>query len=91
MKSTIDQLSANEKMALAALYSMDGYGVLKKIHNIDQMGLGQDALSAPNMEHVKFLQGRMYQSKATIELIRNVYRALQDDERKKRPRSEVSD
>lgn len=74
MKSTLEQLSAKEREALARLCDTDGYKVLKKIHELELIGLGKDALGASNMEEVNFLRGRAHQSKVTIELIRAEYK-----------------
>lgn len=76
MKSTLEQLSAKEKEALARLYGTDGYEALKKVHTLEVAGLGADALGSQSIEDTKFLQGRAYQSKASIQLIRDVHKQV---------------
>ena len=81
MKSTLDQLSAADKEALALLYDTKGYEVLKKIHKLEQFGLGQDALAErEDLGQIRFLNGRLYQSKATLALIRESYKQANKDE-----------
>lgn len=86
MKSTVDLLSKNEKAALAALYETDGYKVLKRVHELELIGMGKDAIVAQTMEQVKFLNGRAFQSKATIDLIRGIYKLVHDEENKQAKR-----
>jgi hypothetical protein len=76
MKSTLDQLSSKDQEALARLYDTEGYRVLKKVHELELVGLGKDALDAPSMEAKSFLQGRAHQSKATLMLIKGVFKKL---------------
>lgn len=74
MKSTLDKLSSKEREALARLYETDGYAALKRLHQLEIAGLGQDALVASSMEAKEFLHGRAHQSKVLVELIREAYK-----------------
>lgn len=76
MKSTLERLTAADREALARLYDTEGYRVLKKVHNLELVGLGKDALGATEIDQVKFLAGRAHQSKVTLEMIRTVYKQI---------------
>lgn len=77
MKSTLDQLTASEREGLANLYNTPGYKALCKVHELELIGLGKDALDAANMEEKSYLKGRAAQSKLTIMLIREEYKKLE--------------
>lgn len=76
MKSTLDQLTDSEREALAHFYELPGYKALVKLHNLELVGLGKDALASPDFENVQYLRGRAHQSKVNVEIIREVYKAV---------------
>lgn len=79
MKSTLDQLTKNEKEALARWYESDGYKALKRLRDLELVGMGADALAAPSMEQVSYLKGRAFQWKAVVEVIHHIYKESQKD------------
>mgnify|MGYP001562310984 CR=1 FL=1 len=76
MKSTLDQLSAKEREALARLYEMDGYTALKRLCELEILGLGKDALQAPDIGVVNLLQGKAIMAKNIPTIIHNEYKRI---------------
>jgi hypothetical protein len=79
MKSTLEQLSKNEREAIARLYESDGYKALVKLKDADTVGLGADALIASSMEEVSYLKGRAHQWKVILNAIRDLHKQSQKD------------
>jgi hypothetical protein len=76
MKSTIDLLSQKDREALASFHGSDAFNALKKLHDATVIGLGKDALIAQTLEEVKFLNGRAYQSKVILSLIKEIHKLV---------------
>lgn len=57
MKSTIDQLTPKDRIALAHWYGTESYNALKKLLRLEIEGLGKDALGSPNHEQTKYFAG----------------------------------
>lgn len=83
MKSTIDRLTPTEKEALARLYDMSEYAVLKKLLGLERHNIATKCLLAPNYEEVKFLHGQEYSLKQLHLLLQKNFRSRDDTEQKK--------
>lgn len=79
MKSTIEQLTLNEKKALAHWYNTDSYKALEHLARLEVQGLGADALVAPTLEQVKYLQGRSSWLVDLFKLIRMIHKENNQD------------
>lgn len=72
-KSTIDQLTLNEKKALAHWYGTDTYKALEKLARAEVAALGEDALAATDIEHLRRLQGRAAWAVDFFRLLKLIY------------------
>lgn len=60
MKSILDLLSKNDRMALARLYESNDYKVIKKYIEALRVNAAKMTLDAQNYEEVKHLQGQAH-------------------------------
>lgn len=58
MKSTIVQLSANERETLALLYDKVDFTVLSKLIAIERIELAKDAIEQRDISEVRYLAGQ---------------------------------
>lgn len=63
MKSILDTMTKNEKMALARLFETNEYKILKKYMEATRVTAATLALNAQNWEEVKHLQGQAHSIK----------------------------
>lgn len=58
MKSTIEQLTPKDRVALAHWYGTESFNALKKLLQFEIDGLGKDALASLDHEQTRFLSGQ---------------------------------
>lgn len=82
MKSTLEELTAAEKKALAHFYGTSAYDVLKKLCHLEIEGLGKDALGSPNHEQTKFYSGQAVMAAKLPKLIRELHKETEKNRKK---------
>lgn len=60
MKSILDLLSKNDRIALARFYESNDYKIVKKYIDALRLNQAKNALDAQNFEEVKHLQGQAH-------------------------------
>ena len=73
MKSTLEQLSANERKALALWYDSDAYKAFKKICRLEIQGLGKDALGSPSHDQTRFYGGQAAMAAKLPKIVKSLY------------------
>lgn len=58
MKSTLEQLSAKEREALAHFYDTDAHKALRKLIDVERLELAKDHVNQTDILHVRFLSGQ---------------------------------
>lgn len=73
MKSTLEQLSASKKQALALFYDTEAYKALKELCELEIDGLGKDALGSPSHEQTKWFGGQASMAAKIPKIIKELY------------------
>jgi hypothetical protein len=76
MKSPLEQLSANEREALALLYDKPDWKALTKLINIERIELAKDAIEQKDIADVRYLAGQSDGLKRLLGTIRNNFKAV---------------
>lgn len=76
MKSTVEQLSDNEREALAHLYELPGYKAFLKLCRLEIEGLGKDALGSQSHEDTRFYSGQSVMANKLPKIIRELYKEI---------------
>lgn len=79
MKSVFDDLTIQERKALAHLYETDGYKALKKAMEVLRVNAATHALDAPTFEEVKHLQGQAHGLKQLHQNLKELHKSLSKD------------
>jgi hypothetical protein len=77
MKSTLEDLSASEKNALALFYDSAAYKALRHLCQAEIEGLGKDALLSQSHEHTRWLGGQADMAAKILKIIRELYKESQ--------------
>lgn len=72
MKSTVEQLSAKDRKALALFYDTDAYNALKHFAELEITSLGKDALGQTDITQVHYFRGRAAWASELCKLIRQI-------------------
>lgn len=76
MKSTVEQLSDNEREALAHLYELPGYKAFVKLCRMEIVGLGADALNSQDHELTRYYSGQATMASKLPKIIRELHKEL---------------
>lgn len=77
MKSTIKQLTANERETLALLYDKIDFKVLTKLINIERLELAKDAIEQQDIGEVRYLHGQSIALQKLLGTIKENFKELQ--------------
>lgn len=76
MKSTISQLTPNDREALVHLYDTVDFKVLTKLINMERIELAKDAIEQRDMAEVRYLAGQADGLKKLLGTIRNNFKEV---------------
>lgn len=83
MKTTVQLLSSNERMALALFFGTDAFAALRHLCQLEIDGLAKDALSAQDMDAVRYSQGQAAMAKKLPLILKEIYNETEKSEKKK--------
>lgn len=66
MKSTLEQLSAGERKALALFYDTDAFKALRKLVDVERLELAKDHVDQTDIMQVRYLSGQASSLKKLI-------------------------
>jgi hypothetical protein len=74
MKSTLEQLSKNERDALARFYETDGYKALKRLIEIERLEIAKDHVDVSDIMMIRYLSGQAQSLKKLINTLTENYK-----------------
>ncbi len=81
MKSTIEQLSASERKALAHFYNTAAYKALKHLCELGIIGLGKDALGSQSHDDTRWYGGQANMAAKIPKAVRSIYEESEKNEK----------
>lgn len=77
MKSTLEQLSAKEREALAHFYDTDAYKALRKLVDLERLETAKDHLDQTDILQVRYLSGQASSLKKLVLTLRDNYKQFE--------------
>lgn len=74
MKSTVEQLSDNERQALALFFGTDAFSAFKKLCQLEINGLARDALASRKIDELGNSRGQAEMAKKLPLIIGEIYK-----------------
>lgn len=75
MKSTLEQLTAAERKALAHLYETDGYMALRKLIDIERLELAKSHVDQIDILQIRYLSGQTSSLKKLVGTLQENFKA----------------
>lgn len=83
VKSTLEQLTKNERDALARLYSTDGYKALVKLIQAERLEIAKDHLDQSDILMIRYLSGQASGLKKLVLTLRDNYQKSNKEDNQK--------
>ena len=81
MKSTVEQLSPNQRQALVSFYETDTYKALKRLIELERLELAKDHVDVTEIGQIRYLSGQAAGLKKLVKTLRQLY--IQQDKKKR--------
>lgn len=84
MSQTTDKLTDKDKLLLVSLYETDSYKALDKLVSATTMSLADRCLNLQgDIENLRFLQGQAKSLRDLLDVIHELYKKQQENEKRK--------